>query len=144
MNENCERPLGVVQSYRDLKVWQLGMEITTEVYRLTASFPKHEIYGLTSQMRRSASSIPANIAEGHGRDSTKEFLHLLSISRGSLSELETFFFLAKELDYGEASQVSKILDLLDEESRMLRGLQKSLKSKVSNRNPHPSSLTPRP
>ena len=66
-----------VGSFRELRVWQLGMEVTEKVYRLTADFPKSEIYGLSSQMRRSAVSIPSNIAEGQGRDSTKEFLHFL-------------------------------------------------------------------
>ncbi len=72
-----------IENYRDLKVWQAGIEISVGVYRLTSSFPKHEIYALTSQARRAAVSIPANIAEGHERQSTKEFLHFLSIAQGS-------------------------------------------------------------
>ena len=78
-----------IKSYRDLRVWQAGMDLVVRVYRLTQGFPTHELYGLTSQMRRAAVSIPSNIAEGHTRESSKEYLHHLSIAQGSLAELET-------------------------------------------------------
>ena len=85
--------------YRDLKVWQAAMRLTVEVYRLSEQFPKHETYGLTSQLQRSAVSLPSNIAEGHGRNSPKEFNHFLGIALGSLAELETQLILAQHLNY---------------------------------------------
>ncbi len=84
-----------VRSYGELKVWQTGMQLSRQVYQLTRSFPNHEMYGLSGQMQRAAVSAPANIAEGHARNSTKQFLHHLSIARGSLAELETFLILAQ-------------------------------------------------
>jgi four helix bundle protein len=83
-----------IRSHHDLKVWQLGMDIAEKVYSLTRQFPREELYGLTSQLRRAASSIPANIAEGNGRSSTKDYLRFLSIAVGSLCEVETFLLLA--------------------------------------------------
>ena len=121
-----------VQSYRELKVWQLGMELTREVYLLVKELPEYELYGLSSQMRRAAVSIPANIAEGHARESTKEFLRYLSIARGSLAELETFLLLAENLEYCERSQTGRLLQECDEEGRMLRGLQRRLKAKCGS------------
>jgi len=79
----------MVKSFRDLDVWHLSVELAETVYRVTARFPKSELFALTAQMRRAAVSIPSNIAEGRARDSTREFLHFLAISRGSLAELET-------------------------------------------------------
>jgi four helix bundle protein len=89
------------RSYQDLQVWRVGMDMVEEIYRLTQSFPKKEVYALSSQMQRAAVSIPANIAEGHARDSTKEFLHYISIALGSLAELETHLILAGRLSYLE-------------------------------------------
>jgi four helix bundle protein len=119
-----------VSSYRELRVWQTGMELTRQVYQLTHSFPNHEMYGLRSQMQRAAVSIPANIAEGHARDSTKELLHHISIARGSLAELETFLILAQQLDYCEQDSTQGLLQTCDEESRMLSGLRASLEKKI--------------
>jgi four helix bundle protein len=121
-----------VSSYRDLKVWQLGMEVAEQVYRLTAEFPKSEIYGLSSQMRRAAVSIPSNIAEGQGRDSTKEFLHFLAIAFGSLCELETQLLLARRFSYLSDKDLQSILATLTATSKTTRGLQKSLKLKLEN------------
>ena len=120
----------VVKSYQELNVWQLGMELAREVYGLTQSFPQHELYGLTNQMRRAAASIPANIAEGHARDSSKEYVHHVSIAFGSLAELETFLILAESLGYCNDSQVAPLLDKCDTQGRMLRGLQKRMKQKI--------------
>lgn len=119
-----------VQSHHDLKVWRLGMDLTEAVYALTSTFPREETYGLTSQLRRAASSIPANIAEGNGRDSTKEYLRRLSIAVGSLCEVETFALLAIRLKYLTNEQSKLLLSMLDEEGRMLRGLQKSLRRTI--------------
>nr|WP_322742417.1 four helix bundle protein [Gloeocapsopsis crepidinum] len=107
------------------------MDLAEEVYRLTQSFPKQEMYGLSSQMQRAAVSIPSNIAEGHGRDSTKEFLHFLSVALGSLFELETQLTLAGRLGYLDKGELENVLSRMDEISRMMRGLQKSLRSKLS-------------
>lgn len=88
-----------MRDYKKYNVWELGHEITLEIYKLTNTFPKDENFGLTSQMRRSSSSIPANIAEGCGRESDAEFKRFLIISQGSASELEYFTILAKDLEY---------------------------------------------
>lgn len=117
-------------SYQDLKVWQIGMHVSVDVYRLTELFPKSEIYGLTSQIRRAAVSIPSNIAEGHERDTTKDYLRFLSIARGSLAELETQLLIANRLGYVEMHQIKNLLDALDSLSRMIRNLQKALRRKL--------------
>ncbi|TWU28224.1 four helix bundle protein [Bythopirellula polymerisocia] len=123
-----------IRSHHDLKVWQLGMDLTEKIYTLTNSFPREEMYGLTSQLRRAASSIPANIAEGNGRDSTREYLHHLSFAVGSLCEVETFLQLSLRLKYGNSKHIQELMNLLAEEGRMLRGLQKSLMSNLNNSN----------
>jgi four helix bundle protein len=89
----------MVTCFRDLDVWRLGLELAELVYRCTARFPRSEVFGLSAQMRRAAVSIPSNIAEGRARNSSREFLHFLSISRGSLAELDTQLELAIRLDY---------------------------------------------
>ena len=112
--------------YRDLKVWQLAMEMAEEIYRLSAGFPKHEVYGLTSQLQRAAISIPSNIAEGQARNSNKEFFHFLGIARGSLAELETQIMLAQRLGYMSAGTASLALEKAEEIGKMLKGLQKTV------------------
>ena len=119
-------------SFRDLKVWSLGIEISLTVYRLTQGFPREELYGLTSQLRRCAVSIPSNVAEGYGRDGTKELLRFLSIARGSLAELETQVHIATELGYVSKPATLELAGMLDEESRMLAGLQRSLRRRLAN------------
>lgn len=118
-----------IRSYRDLKVWQLGMEIVEAVYQLSSSYPKDETYGLTSQIRRAAVSVPANIAEGHARAFTKEYQRHLSIAVGSLAEVETFLELSIRLNYCNAVSVGAVQKMTDEERRMLRGLQRALRAK---------------
>jgi four helix bundle protein len=88
-----------VNSFRDLRVWQAAMELVSSIYQVTQSFPTQETYGLTSQMRRAAVSIPSNIAEGHTRESTKEFLHYISMAQASLAELQTQVEIAAMLHY---------------------------------------------
>ena len=117
-------------SFHELKVWQLGMQLTEQVYRLTADFPKSETYGLSSQMRRSAVSIPSNIAEGQGRDSTKEFIHFLAIAFGSICELETQLLLANRFNYLSETDLKAVMVILTATSKTTRGLQKSLKAKL--------------
>jgi four helix bundle protein len=104
-----------VKSFRDLRIWQRAMDLVPEIYGLAQRLPGHERFGLADQMRRAAVSIPANIAEGHSRRYTKEFIHHLSIARGSLAELHTLLLLAEKLQYlarGEVEQVEhQLLDL---------------------------------
>ncbi|MBL8206782.1 MAG: four helix bundle protein [Blastocatellia bacterium] len=117
-----------IQSYRDLLVWQKAMDLVAECYRLSESFPKTEIYGLASQLRRAAVSIPANIAEGHGREHLGDYLHHLSIANGSLMEVETHLLLAEKLSFLTSPQTDPALSATAEASRMLSGLIRSLKN----------------
>jgi four helix bundle protein len=121
-----------IRSHRDLKVWQLGMEIAEGIYQFTKTFPDDERFGLISQMRRASISVSANIAEGNARESTKDYLRFLSIAVGSLAEIETFLELAGRLHYGNTQTITQLESLMAEERRMLRGLQRSLKSKLSD------------
>jgi four helix bundle protein len=99
MKDAANTSTGEITCYRDLRVWNLGMDLAEEIYHLTAGFPRQEIYGLSMQIRKSALSIPSNIAEGHTRESSKEYLHFLSIAQGSLSELETQLEISARLEY---------------------------------------------
>lgn len=119
--------------YQELKVWQIGMQVSVDVYRLTEAFPKSEIYGLTSQIRRASVSIPSNIAEGHERDTTKDYLRFLSMARGSLAELETQLLIANRLGYVDLPQIQGLLNALDGLSRMVKNLQRSLRRKLDDR-----------
>lgn len=112
--------------FKELKVWQLGVEISLDIYRLTVQFPKDEQYGLTSQLRRAAVSVPSNIAEGHGRKTPKEMIRFASIAKGSLGEIETQLIIAGELKYAEKETINAILQKAEQESRMLSGLIRSL------------------
>ena len=112
--------------YRDLKVWQSAMKLAEEVYRLSGCFPKSEIYGLTSQLQRSAVSIPSNIAEGQGRNSSNEFRRFLRIALGSLAELETQILLVQRFNYITEQESVNVLQITGETGKMLKGLQKSL------------------
>lgn len=118
-----------VKSYRELIVWQKAMDMVAEVYKATEGFPREEIYGLTSQIRRAAVSVPSNIAEGQGRKSTNEFLHHLSIARGSLMEVETQLLLAARLSYLKPTDVAPFMERTSEIGRLLNGLYNSLSVK---------------
>ena len=101
----------MTRTHHDLLAWQQGISLVRSVYQLTRSFPPSELYALTNQMHRAAISIPANIAEGMGRESKKELVHFLTMARGSLSELDTYLVLAKELGYcTDAAEVQAIAD----------------------------------
>ena len=113
-------------SYRDLTVWQKSMALVKLIYLETRLFPKEEIFGLTSQMRRAAVSIPCNIAEGQGRASKKEFKQFIAISRGSVLELQTQLQLAAELGFMSAEKTTVLIDRTEELLRMLNALMKSL------------------
>lgn len=130
------------KNFRELDVWHLGVELAETVYRVTARFPKSEVFALSSQMRRAAVSIPSNIAEGRSRDSRREFLHFLSISRGSLAELETQLELAIRLDYTgsdlhAARAQSEIL------GKKINSLQTALRAKepIANRQPRAAAAS---
>lgn len=118
-----------VRSYRDLKVWQRAMDWAVEVYDLTGAWPREEQFGLTSQVRRCAVSVAANVAEGASRPSTADFLRFLGIARGSLAEAETQLLLAQRLGYTTADRTGSLLAQADEISRMLAGLIASLKAR---------------
>ncbi len=118
------------KSYRDLEVWKRSLELAKVVYKTTNEFPPEEKFGLVNQMRRAAVSIPSNIAEGHARMATREFLRFISISLGSLAELETQIILSKDLNFTDKPVQEKLLLLLDEIGKMLRGLYKSLQRKL--------------
>jgi four helix bundle protein len=116
-----------VRSYKDLVAWKKSMDLVTAVYRASQGFPKEEIFGLVSQIRRSAVSVPSNIAEGHARTSRKEFQYFLSNARGSLAELETQLTIAHQLAYINEMVINQLLDRLGEVGRILNGLLSSLK-----------------
>ena len=120
----------MVKSYRDLLVWQKGIALTLQIYQLTKTFPREEIYGLTSQMRRCAVSIPSNIAEGAGRLNTQEYKQYLGIARGSSFELQTQLTIARELGFGDAEQLREAESTCDEIGRMLFGVIQTLRAKT--------------
>lgn len=116
-----------LRSYKDLDVWKKGIEIVDFIYEVTNRFPKAEIYGLSSQMQRSAVSIPSNVAEGFARQHKKEFVQFCYIALGSCAELETQLIVAHNRRYVPDEDTRRLEEYLDHESRMLRNLVKSLK-----------------
>lgn len=116
----------MLRSYRELKVWRKSFALCKLVYRLSQRFPADERFGLVAQLRRAAVSIPSNIAEGHSRDTTRDYLRFLWMAKGSLAEVETQLMLAKELRLAEEHEIDEALNMADEVGRMLRGLIKSL------------------
>lgn len=120
----------MMRGYRELKVWQRSMDLVEESYRLTTTFPKHELYGLTSQLRRAAVSVAANIAEGHGRDHLREYLHFLSVANGSLMELETHLLIGRRMNYLLPDDEKSVLLCAAEVGRMLAGLVRALKRRA--------------
>ena len=115
-----------IKSHRDLIAWQKAMDLVVETYKVSRDFPKEELYGLTSQMRRAAISVPANIAEGQGRRLSGEFIHFLGNARGSLSELETHLEIALRLGYIEQENYQPVQDQIQEVGRILNGLLRSI------------------
>lgn len=113
-----------MNNYKDLVVWKKAVNFAVLIYKETECFPQTEVYGITSQIRRAASSIAANIAEGAGRNSNKEFIHFLSIALGSIYEVETFLCIAKEIEYIAEENFNKLLLVTAELNKMLRALQK--------------------
>ena len=119
----------MIESYRDLKVWQEAMELAEESYRLTRTFPQEEMFGMVSQIRRSAVSIAANIAEGHGRENTGSFIQFLRIAQGSLKELETHLILSARVNLTSYEFIEMPLQRCESLGKMLRSLIRSLQER---------------
>lgn len=117
-----------MNNFKELKVWQKAIALVTKIYQDTQLFPKEEIYGITSQMRRAACSIPMNISEGSGRKTSADFCRFLDMARGSANELETQLIISLNLMYLPEDKFSELNTELDEIQRMIRGLQNSLET----------------
>lgn len=117
-----------MKDFKKLKVWQHGIDVVVDVYHFSQDFPKEEVYGLTSQMRRAAVSVPSNIAEGCGRNSDKDFGRFLDISLGSAFELETQLIIANKLEFLSTEKFGELVDKVQEEQKMISGLLLSLKN----------------
>ena len=124
-----------IESYRDLRVWQRAVDLAEQVYRVTGEFPREEQFGLTIQVRRAVVSVSSNIAEGHGRKHRADFLRFLSISRGSLMEVETQLEIARRLAYVSSAQYQELNANCQDVGRLLNGLIRALE----NRHPGPIS-----
>ena len=122
----------MLKSYKELKVWQKAYNLCIEIYKITKTFPKEELYGLTSQIRRAAVSVPSNIAEGYGRKTTPEYLRSLYIAYGSSCELETQILLSGDLGLMKAEALNKLQADLGEVERMLKALIKAVENKHLN------------
>ena len=120
---------GSIRSYKDLIVWQKAMDVVILTYKLTEKFPGREVYALVSQMRRSAVSIPSNIAEGRGRGTRKDFVHFVRMAYGSASELQTQYLIAKRLEFIHENDATHAFSLLDEVIKMLRSMILKLEAK---------------
>jgi four helix bundle protein len=116
----------VARSFRELKVWQVAIELSLTIYELTADFPKHEIYGITSQMRRAAVSIASNIAEGSARGTRRDFRQFVLIAKGSTCELQTQLLIAQRLGYANLERFSDAEQQVQNVAQMLSGLSKYL------------------
>ena len=119
----------MVKSFRDLLAWQRAIQLSVLIYRLTQVFPREELYGLTSQMRRSAVSVPSNIAEGHGRLSTGEYRQFLGIARGANFELQTQIEIARTLGFGDPKVLHDAEGLSHEVGKMIHGILEGIKLK---------------
>src|SRR5689334_1865607 len=115
-----------INNFKELKVWQKGMDLAQKIYCHTKTFPKEELYGLTSQVRRSALSVPSNIAEGHNRHATKEFLYFIKIALGSIAEVETQILFAERLQYLSGDEAEELVRAIHEIGRMLRAMPQKL------------------
>lgn len=121
-----------IQDFRELEVWQVAMELVTMIYQHTTQFPPAERYGLTSQLRRAAVSVPSNIAEGHGRRSTKEFLNHLSMARGSLMEIQTQVEIATRLKLVQAETGQQLTETAIRVAQMINALMNALERRLEN------------
>lgn len=121
---------GVIHSYRDLLVWTESMNLAQMCYEITKAFPREEVYGMTSQVRRAAASVPANIAEGYGRENPGEFVRFLRIAQGSLKELETHLILASRVKLTTHEETARLLKECEKIGKMLQGLIRSSRKKA--------------
>jgi four helix bundle protein len=119
-----------VDSFKDLIVWQKGIALVNEIYRVTRHFPKEELYGLTSQARRAAISVPTNVSEGWGRGTTKNYIQFLEISRGSLYELHTLIIISANQEFLNPEKCTEIEFTINEIGRILNALITKLESKI--------------
>ncbi len=135
--EEAQAPYRTIQDYRDLRVWQLAMDLAIAIYQNTKAFPSDERFGLTSQLRRAAVSVPSNIAEGNARNSTADYLRFLRLSRGSLAEINTQLLIAKRLGYMDERSSSSLLSKTDELMRQLTSMYSAIERSIggSNRGP---------
>ena len=133
-----------VFTYRDLETWQQAMDLVERCYRTTASLPPSELYGLTSQLRRAAVSIPSNVAEGHCRRSTKAYANHVSIALGSHGELATCIDLCARLGFLKQAEVARLLASSNSVGRLLNGLYRSLEAKLQQESDHDASGIPNP
>jgi four helix bundle protein len=117
-----------MRNYKNIKAWQLSDDLVVEIYKITRNFPKEELYAMTSQIRRAAYSVPANIAEGAGRRTLKDYIHFLDIARGSLNETDYFLHLAQRLEYLQKNNCIEIEDLIIQTSKCLNGLIKYIEN----------------
>ena len=115
-----------IKDFKDLFLWQRAMDLVVEVYDRVKKLPKEELFALSDQIRRAVISIPSNIAEGQGRNSSKEFIHFLSIAKGSMAELETQLLLCVRINYLKELEIEKAMSLVEEVGKMLHSLQKRL------------------
>jgi four helix bundle protein len=122
-----------IQSYRDLRVWQVSMDLAVNVYEVTESFPMHERFGLTAQLRRATVSIASNIAEGHGRSTKGEYLQHISIARGSTIEVEVQLLIAERLGYTDAETLAVARERCESICRMLTRLKRALRPRRNGR-----------
>ena len=122
-----------IRKFEQLIAWQKAMRLVTEIYRASGAFPKHELFGLTSQLRRAAVSVPSNIAEGQCRSGSREFLQFLRIAQGSLGEVETQLMIASELNYFADEQAGQLLARAAEVGRLVRGLASAIERRIANR-----------
>jgi four helix bundle protein len=119
-----------ITSYRDLEVWRKGIALVKKVYLMTNSYPSSEQFGVTSQIRRSAASVPANIAEGWGRESSKNYIQFLKTSRGSLYEVDTFIEISLQLDFIDKIEYLNVREDIEELSKMLNSLIKKISQSI--------------
>ena len=121
-----------INSYRDLRVWQGAMALAEACYLLTRGFPKDEMFGMTSQIRRAAASVPVNIAEGHGRELTPSFIQFLRVAQGSLKEVETHLLLSQRIGLATAEEIRSPMEQCEAVGKMLRALIRSLQQKAAD------------
>lgn len=126
----------MINSFRDLRVWQAGVDLVERVYQITRTFPKHELFGLASQMQRAAVSVPSNIAEGHTREHSKEYLNHLSIAQASLAELETQMEITARLHYITPLELKETIERISSLGKQLYALRNALKRRLDTEARH--------